>query len=158
MVGLFLLEKLNDIIPKEGMVIYRDDELSVIPDNGPNTARTDFLDVIMDLNTEKTKPFRKENDNSIYINTESNHPPSVIKQLTTIIATTLSGLSSRQKEFNDSKPIYEKALEEAGYSDKLKYPGKVFPTRKSIKKDLQQKHCQNVIQYNKKCHQIHICT
>ena len=116
MVGLFLLEKLNEIIPKEDMGIYRDDGLSVIPDNGPNTARTvkklhklfnkyqlsiqaetgikttDFLDVILDLNTGKTKPFRKENDNPMYINTESNHPPSVIKQLPTMISSRLSGL------------------------------------------------------------------
>ena len=110
MVGLFLLEKLNEIIPKEDMGIYRYDGLSVIPDNGPNTVRTvkklhklfnkfqlsiqaetgikttDFLDVILDLNTGKTKPFRKENDKPIYINTESNHPPSVIKQLPTMIS------------------------------------------------------------------------
>ena len=185
MVGLFLLEKINKIIPKEDMGIYRDDGLSVIPDNGPNAARTvkklhklfnkfqlsiqaetgikttDFLDVILDLNTGKTKPFRKENDKPIYINTESNHQPSVIKQLPTMISSRLSGLSSGLEEFDDSKPIYQKALEEAGYSDMLKFTGNTTSQPKQntkrkrkrniiwytppIKKDIQQKHCQNII-------------
>ena len=145
MIGLFLLNKINTIIPKEDLGLYRDDGLGVIPDNGPNTARiikklhkffknynlsiqveagmktTDFLDVILDLKTGKTMPFRKENDTPIYINTESNHPPSVVKQLPSMIENRLSNLSSGEKEFNDSKEIYQKALNDAGYTEKIKY-------------------------------------
>ena len=82
---------------------------------------TDFLDVILDLKTGKTMPFRKENDTPIYINTESNHPPSVVKQLPSMIENRLSNLSSGEKEFNDSKEIYQKALNDAGYTEQIKY-------------------------------------
>ena len=37
------------------------------------------------VNNGKFKPHRKPNDEPLYINTHSNHPPSIIKQLPTSI-------------------------------------------------------------------------
>ncbi len=42
-----------------------------------------FLDVTFDPNNGKFKPYRKPNDDPLYINRHSNHPPSIIKQLPT---------------------------------------------------------------------------
>ena len=47
----------------------------------PSTLTTDFLDVELNLSTREYKPYRKPNDNPIYINSKSNHPNMIIKQL-----------------------------------------------------------------------------
>ena len=44
-----------------------------------------FLDVTFDLSTGKYKPYRKPNDDPLYINKHSNHPPSILRQLPTSI-------------------------------------------------------------------------
>ena len=145
MVGLFLLEQISDIIPKEDVGLYRDDGLATIEANGPKAARvekklhamfkkynlsiqvesniktTDFLDVILDLKTGTTRPYRKENDTPLYINLESNHPPCIKKQLPSMISKRLSGLSTSEVLFKEATPIYEKALNDAGYKEPLKY-------------------------------------
>ena len=57
-----------------------------IPDiqvNGPglkvtieaNIKATDFLDLMLDLETNTYNPFRKETKGPMYINAKSNHPP-----------------------------------------------------------------------------------
>ena len=47
-----------------------------------NLKRTDFLDVCLDLENGTYCPYRKRNDVPLYINTNSNHPPIIKKQLT----------------------------------------------------------------------------
>ena len=51
-----------------------------------NLKSVDFLDVTFDLYNNLYKPYRKPNDNPIYINKQSNHPPNVLKQLPKSIA------------------------------------------------------------------------
>ena len=105
--GLFLLHKLSTIIPKDLTGLYRDDGLVILRNSsGPNTDRikkriiklfqkhnlkitieaniiqTDFLDVTLNLKTEKHWSFRKPNDEQLYININSNHPPSIKKSPT----------------------------------------------------------------------------
>ena len=52
---------------------------------------------------------------------ESNHPPSITKQLPIPIEARLSKLSSNEKVFNESIPIYQEALEESGYKHQLTF-------------------------------------
>ena len=118
LVGLYLLHKLFATVPKEHIGLYRDDGLAAIPDaNGRkidslrkkiinifknenlsitievNLLATDFLDVTLDLTAGKYFPFRKPNDKPLYINTNSNHPPSITKQLPKMIEKRLSMLN-----------------------------------------------------------------
>ena len=104
MVVLFLLHKLSTIIPKELAGLYRDDGLAILQNSsGPNTDRikkriikhfqkhnlkiiveanitqTNFLDVTLNLKTEKHWPFRKPNDQQLYIKINSNRPPFIKK-------------------------------------------------------------------------------
>ena len=158
LVGLYLLENLSKIVPKEDIGLYRDDGLLVIENNGPTAAKiekklhnlfkkyklsiqveanittTDFLDIILDLKTGTTKPFRKENDTPLYINVESNHPPCIKKQLPNMISKRLSGLSTSEKEFKEAIPIYEKALKDAGYKEKIQYEEKQESNKKKNRK------------------------
>ena len=56
-----------------------------------------------------------------YIHKESNHPPSIIKQIPFSVESRLSSISSNEKIFNESTPIYQKAIKKSGYDYKLKY-------------------------------------
>ena len=90
LVGLFLLHELSTIIPKDLTGLYRDDGLAILRNSScPNTDRikkriiklfqkhnlkitieaniiqTDFLDVTLNLKTEKHWPFKKPNDEQL---------------------------------------------------------------------------------------------
>ena len=43
-----------------------------------NLKVVDYLDVTLNLTTGKYYPFRKPNNNPMYINAKSNHPPSTL--------------------------------------------------------------------------------
>ena len=51
-----------------------------------NLQITDFLDVTFDLRTDKYYPYRKDNNQLLYINKQSNHPPSIIKQIPSMVS------------------------------------------------------------------------
>ena len=106
------------LLGKENVGLYRDDGLAAINScSGPvldrtrkniialfkkeglnvtietNLAETDFLHVTFKLATEKYFPYRKPNNDPLYINAKSNHPPAIIKDLPKMINKRLSGLS-----------------------------------------------------------------
>ena len=104
--GIYLLSKLLEIITKDQSGLYHDDGLILLRKmNGQKTDKIrkqviksfkdagflleietklkqiDFLDVTLNLNTGLHLPYKKPNDTLLYINTSSNHPSQVIKQL-----------------------------------------------------------------------------
>ena len=81
----------------------------------------DFLNVTLNLTDSTYKPYHKPNDEICYIYKESNHPPSITKQLPISIETRLSKLSSNEKVFNESISIYQEALEKSGYKHQLTF-------------------------------------
>ncbi len=86
-----------------------------------NLHVVNFLDVTFDLNNGKFKPYRKPNDDPLYINRHSNHPPSIIKQLPTSINKRISALSADEQTFHESAPIYQNALRHSNFDHKLDY-------------------------------------
>ena len=46
-----------------------------------NLKEVNLLDVTFDLNSGLYKPYKKPNDQLLYVTTSSDHPPQVIKQL-----------------------------------------------------------------------------
>ena len=106
LVGLFILNEISKFVPKQNIGLYRDDGLMVIKKQsgqkteklkqklhkfahniglgleieGPMT-RTDFLDIALDLEKQTYAPYRKENNETKYIKTESNHPRTIINQI-----------------------------------------------------------------------------
>ena len=112
--GIYLIGKLSNIIDKKNIGLCRDDGFSVIEKaNGPklddlrkdaiaifhyeelkitidkNLTTTNFLDVTLDLFTGKYYPYRKPNDCPLYVNANSNHPATILKQLPTMEDTCL---------------------------------------------------------------------
>ena len=88
-----------------------------------------YLDVTFNLNSGTYYPYRKPNDQQLYINTNSNHPPRIIKQLPDNISQRISNLSCNETEFNKTKPIYENALKSCGLTHPLTYNNHGPPTR-----------------------------
>ena len=140
LVGLYLLEELTNIIPKESVGLYKDDGFAILPNtSGLETEKlkkkirklfqnnklritleaglhqTDFLDVTFNACTGKYWPFRKPNSILRYIYTQSNHPPNIRKQLPTMIEKRLSSIACDENEFNKAAPAYNHALEKSGY-------------------------------------------
>ena len=146
LVGLHILSLISNRIPKENVGLYRDDSLILLRNaNGRQTeqARKDiikifkdvgfqleietnlkvvnFLDVTFNLPKNSFRPYKKPNDELLYIHTSSNHPPQIIKQLPDSISERLSKNSSDEKIFNSTKNEYEEALRKNGYSAKLEF-------------------------------------
>ena len=79
------------------------------------------MDVTFNLERNTYRPLRKSNDNLTYINTSSNHPPQITKNLTHTISERLSRKSSSAEIFEQSKLDYEEALNKCGYKAKMQY-------------------------------------
>ena len=163
LVRLFILNKLSNIIPTKDLGLYRDDGLAVLRNkSGPemertskniikafkeielnitaetNLFQTDFLDVTFNLKSNKFFPYRKPNDHPLYINNQSNHPPSIKKQLPDMINDRISKLSHNQDSFNQASPLYTEALKNSGYKTNMTYNKAVSAESKN---DEQRKKC-----------------
>ena len=75
-----------------------------------NTKVVDFLDITLDLRTEIHKPNKKPNSNLTYIHKQSNHPPSIIKNLPKSINKRISTNSNNAQIFNEACLAYTAAL------------------------------------------------
>ena len=163
----YLLYKLSKLYEKKDIGFYRDDGLAVFKNkSGPelekikksiqaifrenelkitiqcNLKIVDYLDVTFNLTDSSYRPFNKTNNEINYIHKQSNHPPSVIKQLPLSVERRLSKLSSNEKIFNDSILIYQEALIKAGYNHKLTYQ------KYDQKKDNPQQRERQIIWFN----------
>ena len=101
-----------------------------------------FLDVTFDLNNGKFKPYRKPNDDPLYINRHSNYPPSIIKQLPTSINKRISALSADEQTFHESAPISQNALRHSNFDHKLDY------TKQAPQKNTRRNRQRNIIWFN----------
>ena len=72
---------------------------------------------------ELITPYTKPNNEISYIQKDSNHPQSVIRQVPLSIKSRLrlSSLSENKKEFQEALPLYQKTLQNSGYIYNLTY-------------------------------------
>ena len=99
--------------------LFLENELKITIATG--LKHVDFLDVTFNLSTETYRPYKKPNSKLLYVNKDSNHPPTVLKQIPNSVNQRLSTISSSEEIFDASKREYESALSEAGYKQPLKY-------------------------------------
>ena len=146
LVGAFLLNNLSHIIDKSNVGLYRDNVLGVFKSHsGPETERkrkevikafkthnlsipteiniriVNFLYATFDLINDIYTPYRKPNDSPVHINKNSNHPPTVLRQLAKSVSKRILETSSNEQIFKESIPIYEEALKKSGFHEKLEY-------------------------------------
>ena len=141
LVGLYILNTLSWKLDRKNIRLYCDDRLAVIKSTSGITADqtrkditkifsnlglkitiscnlnvTNFLDMTLNLSNGKYYPYRKPNDRPVYIHKDSNHPPSIIKNLLDSISRRISDISCDIEAFNDAAPVYTNALRSSGYT------------------------------------------
>lgn len=73
------------------------------------------------MDTASYQPYRKPNDEPIYINRLSNHPPTIIKNILQAIGRRISELCSSEEALKNTAPAYNEALKSAGYNQEIEY-------------------------------------
>ena len=146
LVRLYLLNLLTNEFGKHNIGLYRDDGLSCFQNiSGPylekikkkickifkenrlnitvecNLTITDILDVTFDLKSGTYYPYRKQNNEIFYIHNQSNHPPSIIKQIPSMISKRISDISCDSDHFNKASPDYNTALKKSRFNENIKY-------------------------------------
>jgi len=144
LVGLFLLSTISKKF-RANIGLYRDDGLGVT-DLKPQLAErlkkdlctffqshglkitidvniktTDYLDVTLDLVKKHHTPYSKPDNIPLYVHKESNHPPSILKNIPESINRRLCDISTNKNIFNNVVPQYQNALAKSGYDYQLKY-------------------------------------
>ena len=91
-------------VRKEIITIFKECGISLTTKT--NLKVVQFLDIELDLINNTYRPYKKPNDNPMYINVNSNHPLSIIKQIPPSFNRRLSNLSSDEEVFlNNIQPI-----------------------------------------------------
>ena len=146
LVGLFLLDKVKKECKELELGLYRDDGLGTTANlTGKlaerlrqklfkifqscglkitvdcNMTQVDFLDVTFNLQSGKYWPYRKPNNDPLYIHKDSNHPATILRQLPEMIQNRISATSCDPTEFDKAKVDYEKALKSSGFNSKLQF-------------------------------------
>ena len=146
LIGLFILNSLAKKYGKDRVCLYRDDGLILLRGTSArlaDKARKDlhqlfdefqlkitaeithqsvnFLDITLNLNDESYQPYRNPNNEPLFIDSHSNHPPSITKHLPSSVGNRISQLSSNQEAFSKSAPLYEAALHRSHYPTNLHY-------------------------------------
>ncbi|GFR84580.1 inositol hexakisphosphate and diphosphoinositol-pentakisphosphate kinase 2 [Elysia marginata] len=168
LVGLYLLTQLQSLDVNVGL--YRDDGLAV-SDKSPkqnedmkkkickifkntglsitidaNKKVVDFLDVSFNLQNECYRPFMKPNQTTNYVHKNSNHPPTIIKNIPSNIAKRLSTISKNKKIFEATTTPYNEALRKSGYHQTLNY------TEEQIAHQKKRNRSRNVLWFNPPFH------
>ena len=97
----------------------------------------------MNLNYSTYQSYSKPTNQITYIHKESNHHPTIIKQIPILLELRLSRLSSNEHILNKAVTCYEEALNKAGYSCKLRYNNSSFNNN-----DKKYNCKQNIIWFN----------
>ena len=146
LVGTYMLSLIAQKYNKDDIGLYRDDGLAAFKNtSGPQNERikkdfvrifrskglditiqcnlkiTNYLDVTLNLMDGTYRPYRKPDDETNYIHAESDHPPSILKQLPTAVERRISDLSANEQIFLQSKDHYQDALTKSGHKHQLKY-------------------------------------
>ena len=168
LIGIFMLSLLGTKYDSKNIGLYRDYGLRIFRNvSGPelekikkhiqkrfkekmldvifecNTKMVNYLDVTFDLNDGTYKPYKTPNDKTKYIHVDSDHPPSITKQIPKSIATRLSSLSSSKEIFLEAAQSYEQNLASCRYKEKLTY---VEQSAKKPKGNKKRK--RNIIWFN----------
>ena len=147
LLGLYIFHILGDKYGKHRIVLYHDDELACFGyTSGPHPDRirkdfiktfkegfdisitceanlkaVNFLNVSLNLASGKYQPYNKPDNNPLYINIPSNHPPNFIKNLPGNISKRINTLSVDETTFNKSNCLYSNALFESGIKHKITF-------------------------------------
>ena len=144
--GFFLSNKLWNIFDKESVRLYRDYGFCVLQNlSGPETERkrkaivkafkdcglriiiqanlwiVRFCYVQLNFDTSTYQPYRKPDNNPVYLKKISNHPTTILKQLPKSIEKCMLDISLNENVFTQSTPIYQDTLQKSGFAEQFNY-------------------------------------
>ena len=99
-----------------------------------NLKSTDFLDVTFDLGIDKYYLCRKGNNQLLYINKQSNHPPTFIKQIPSMVNRIISDISCNKGYVDKAAPGYNNALKFSGLNENIQFRSATPPRRNRNRK------------------------
>jgi hypothetical protein len=109
-----------------------------------NHQLVNFLDVTFNRKDGSYSPYRKPDNNPLYIDKRSNHQTSITNHLLASINRRISSLSSSKLAFDYESNVYEAALHKSNYNGKLEYSPDNPPTTTTQKRKRQR----NIIWFN----------
>ena len=83
-----------------------------------------MLDVRCNLNDQTYEPYRKPNNESVYINKQSNHPLNIIADIPKAISKHLTTISCNKSVFDKNVDMYQTALKNSGFDGTITYNDK----------------------------------
>ena len=86
-----------------------------------NKKIVDFLGVRFNVNGKTYETCRKPNNEPVYINIQSNHPPNIIADIPKAISKRLTNISCNKNVFDRNVGIYQAALKNSGFDGKITY-------------------------------------
>ena len=98
------------------------------------SRKIDYLDLSFRLYDHKYHPYRKENSKIIYINSNSNHPPAILRQIPKMIEDRLSKNLSNEDLFNKIRKDYNDAIKLSGYNYEIKFISESEENKRSRKR------------------------
>jgi len=170
LVGSYILYQLRSVMDITDIGLYRDDGLAVLHKTSARTIDNkrkqiikifkscglnitiqinlkvvEFLDVEFNLTNETYKPYRKPNNEPVYLNKNSNHPVNILKQLPDNINLRISNLSSNEEIYNEGISIYEEALKKSGFDVKLSF---IPPSNNARESSKEKNRKRKIIWFN----------
>ena len=146
LLGLYILDILTKEFGPDKIGLYRDDGLGCFQNlSAPESEKVkkklckifkqsglsitdecnlqiaDFLDVTFHLSTDKYYPHRKDNNQLLYINKQSNHVPTIIKQISSMVSRRISDISCKKEYFDKAAPAYNNALKLSGFNKNIQF-------------------------------------
>ena len=107
-----------------------------------NKKTVNFLDVTLDLTTERFKPYSKPATTPQSVFSRSNHPPNIIRNIPAATNKRLSEISSDEHAFSEAAPLCQEELRMSGYAYNLKFnPAPQTPSS-------QDRRRRNIIWFN----------
>ena len=153
--NLLVLSLIGKIYNRNNIRLYRDDGLAVFKNtSGPQSEKikktfqkmfknkgldiiincnmkiVNYLDVTLNLNDGSYRPYKKPNDETNYIHVNSDHPPSILKQLPVSIEKRLSSLSSSKEIFEEPLKLWIQRKAQLSRSNITKFNYKNETTKK----------------------------
>ena len=81
----------------------------------------------VNLSNNTYKPFLKTDQYPSYINVNSNHPKTIIKQVPKAVKLRIRNLPANEKIFQESSKIYMDALKDSGFREEFTYQEEHIP-------------------------------
>ena len=138
----YILSQLNTVFENESLGLYRNDGLGIFRNfSWPKIERkkntivhvfkecvllittkaslkvVNFLDIQQDLINGTYGPYRKRNNNPMYVDINSNHPPSIKKQILKPVSKRISKFPSNKGIFNNNTRTYNDSLKRCGFQE-----------------------------------------